>query len=90
MNAIIRSVIVACVIQVIAFVSLGSYIYTRNNQQAAYYAAMAERNAAAYTDDVALRYYNELQVERSDERAALHEYIDKRIDLKLRQALEEK
>jgi hypothetical protein len=90
MNAIIRCVIITCVIQLVAVVGLGGYLAIHNSREAAYLSALAQSNAAFYTDEVSQRYYNRLQKELSVERADLHEWVDKRIDLKLHQALKSK
>jgi phosphoenolpyruvate-protein kinase (PTS system EI component) len=90
MNAIIRCVIIACVLQIGAVVGLGGYLAIRNSNEAVYLSALAQSNAAYYTDATSLRYYNKLQQELSAERDDLHQWVDKRIDLKLYEALKAK
>ncbi|MCY1262216.1 hypothetical protein D9M68_42440 [compost metagenome] len=74
-------------LQIIAVCFMVGYVYHRSVGEAAYFAALAQSHSEVYTDAVALRHYNQIQQERSAEREDLQMYIDKRIDLKLSQAI---
>jgi hypothetical protein len=87
MNSIIRAIAVAAIVQVVALGLLISYLFVHTDNAAQTYMVMAERNSNAYTNELVHDQYNVLQVEQSRERAQLHEWVDKRIDLKLSEAL---
>lgn len=87
MNSIIRAIAVAAIVQVVALGLLISYLFVHTDNMAKTYALLAERNANSYTTELVHDQYNRLQVEQSRERAQLHDWVDKRIDLKLSEAL---
>lgn len=89
-GAIVKAVVAVTALQITAVFFMSGYAYQRNNQETAYFATLAQSHAEKYTDAVALRYYNQIQQERSAESEDLHQYIDNRIDLKLSQALPKK
>lgn len=90
MKGIIRAIALGAFFQVVIGAGLSIWLFNHNNDMALQYAAMSERNANAYTDEVVRDQYNRLQVERSQEREDLHTWVDRRIDLKLSQAKEDK
>lgn len=71
--------------QIVIATGLTFWLFDHSSDVATQYTKMAERNANAYTDEVLRLRYNQLQLERSQERESLHAWIDKRIDLKLSQ-----
>jgi hypothetical protein len=85
MNSTIKAVVVACCLQIVVTLSMSVYLFDRANSRSEFLATLAQANAASYTDNVSLRYYNQTQQERSAEREDLHEWVDKRIDLRLAQ-----
>ncbi|MFJ2429533.1 hypothetical protein [Pseudomonas sp. NPDC087804] len=85
MKAIIRAIALGTLVQLAVATGLTFWLFNHNNDMALQYAQMAERNANAYTDEALRLRYNQLQLERSQERESLHTWIDKRIDLKLSQ-----
>lgn len=87
MNSIIKAIIIASVVQVVALCFATGYVYRQLTYEAAYFAALARSQAEVHANDVVLRFYNQLQKERSAERDDLYIYIDKRVDLKIHQAL---
>ncbi|MCW1242946.1 hypothetical protein OC610_00870 [Pseudomonas sp. SAICEU22] len=89
MNSIVKAVIIASVVQIVALCFVIGFVYHRSTYEAAYFAVLAQSHAEAHADDVALRFYNQLQKERSAERDDLHIFIDKRIGLKIHQAFKQ-
>lgn len=87
MKGIIRAIALGASLQIAVGCCLTAWLFNHNIDMALQNVQMAERNANAYTDEVVRDQYNRLQIERSQEREDLHQYIDKRIDLKLSQAL---
>lgn len=85
MKGIIIAIGLGFLAQIVIAASLTFWLSNHNNEMAIQYAQMAERNANSYTDEALLLRYNQLQLERSQERESLHTWIDKRIDLKLSQ-----
>ncbi|WP_064120824.1 hypothetical protein [Pseudomonas fluorescens] len=85
MNKIIRTIALGFVVQIAVATGLTVWLFNHNNDMALQYSQLAERNANAYTDEALRLRYNQLQLERSQERESLHTWIDKRIDLKLSQ-----
>ena len=86
---VIRAIALAASIQVLILGFLIGYLFVHADNMAQNYALIAERNSNAYTNEVVHDQYNTLQRERESERDSLHTYIDKRIDLKIYQALRE-
>lgn len=86
MNKVITAIAVACVLQISATLGFTSYMINHTNDVARQYALLAERNANLHSDQTTLDMYNRIQIERSQERDDLHQYIDKRIDLKIFEA----
>ena len=85
MSSVIRAIVFSAIAQVVVFASLVGYLFVHADNMSQMYSAISERNANAYTDEVLRLRYNQLQLERSQERESLHTWIDKRIDLKLSQ-----
>jgi hypothetical protein len=85
MKRIILAISLGFLAQIVIATGLTFWLSDHNNDMALQYAQMAERNANAYTDEALRLRYNQLQLERSQERESLHTWIDKRIDLKLSQ-----
>lgn len=85
MKGIILAIGLGFLAQIVIATGLTFWLFNHNNDMALQYAQMSERNANAYTDEALRLRYNQLQLERSQERASLHAWIDKRIDLKLSQ-----
>lgn len=87
---VIRAIALAATIQVLILGSLIGYLFVHTDNMAQNYALIAERNSNAYTSEVVHDQYNTLQREREQERDSLHAYIDKRIDLRIHEALKTK
>ncbi|MEN5241434.1 MULTISPECIES: hypothetical protein [Pseudomonas] len=85
MKGIILAIALGFLVQIVIATGLTLWLFNHNSDMALQYAQMAERNANAYTDEALRLRYNQLQLERSQERESLHTWIDKRIDLKLSQ-----
>ncbi len=85
MKRIILAIGLGFLAQIVIATGLTFWLFNHNNDMALQYAQMAERNANAYTDEALRLRYNQLQLERSQERESLHAWIDKRIDLKISQ-----
>lgn len=79
MKSIIQTIIFACVLQIFAGGVFTTYMLDRAN--------VISRD---YTDNALRLQYNQLQVERSQEREDLHQWIDKRIELRLSQLPKER
>ncbi len=90
MNKIIRTIALGFVVQIAVATGLTFWLFNHDNDMALQYSQLAERNANAYTDEALRLRYNQLQLERSQERESLHAWIDKRIDLKLSQLPKER
>jgi membrane protein involved in colicin uptake len=90
MNSIIRAIAVAAIVQVVALGLLISYLFVHTDNMAKTYALLAERNANSYTTELVHDQYNRLQVERSQEREDMRRFVDRRIDLKISQAMKQK
>lgn len=88
MVTVIRAIVLAAIAQVAILSLLVGYLFIHSDTMSQMYAAMAERNSARYTDQVVHDQYNRLQIERSQEREDMRQFVDKRIDLKLSQAKE--
>lgn len=90
MVAVIRAIVLAAIAQVAILALLNGYLFVHADNMSQVHSAIAERNAAHYTDEVIRDQYNRLQVERSQEREDLHTWVDRRVDLKLSQIKEKK
>lgn len=88
MKGIIRAIALGAFFQVVIGAGLSIWLFNHNNDMALQYAQMAERNAAHYTDETVRDQYNAVQVQLSQEREDLHNWVDRRIDLKLSQIKE--
>lgn len=74
MRAIIQAIMFACVMQMVVGAVFTTYLFNHAS-------AVSEQ----YTDTALRLQYNQLQVERSQEREDLHTWIDNRISLRLSQ-----
>ena len=79
MVGIIRAIMLACVVQILAGGVFSTFMLDRAN--------IVSQN---YTDTALRLQYNQLQVERSQEREDLHTWIDRRIELRLSQLPKER
>lgn len=78
MKTIIRTIMFAAVLQILAGGVFTTYMLDR-----------ASIISQTYTDTALRNTYNQLQLERSQEREQIHDWVDRRIDLKLSQAIKE-
>lgn len=89
MRKLIRTIALGTLLQITVGAGLTAYLFDHANDVALQYAQMTERNARAhtntYTDEQVLQAYNRILRERSQEREDLHEWVDKRINLRLSQ-----
>lgn len=90
MVSVIRAIVLSAIAQVVLLATLISYLFVHTDGTAQAYALLTEQSAAHYTDEAVRDQYNLLQVERSQEREDIHAWVDKRIDLKISQAMKEK
>lgn len=79
MVGIIRAIMLACVVQILAGGVFSTFMLDRANIV-----------SQTYTDNALRLQYNVLQVERSQEREDLHTWIDRRIELRLSQLPKER
>lgn len=89
MNGIIKAIAIGALLQIAVGSFLTVYLFQHTNDAALRYSQLAEAQANSYTDEVTRAQYNQLQIERSQERDELHKWVDQRIDLKLQQAFKE-
>ncbi|WP_207265148.1 hypothetical protein [Pseudomonas sp. GW101-3H06] len=75
MQAVIQALVVSTMIQLIAMFAMSAYIFDKSTDQAS---------------RLVLQHRNEVQQQFADEREQMKLYVDKRIDLKLSQALPKK
>jgi hypothetical protein len=90
MNGIIKAIMLGVLLQITVGTGLTVYLFNHTSDMALQYAQMAERNANTYTDEVVRDQYNRLQIERSQEREDMRQFLDRRIDLKIDQAMKQK
>jgi hypothetical protein len=79
MRTIIKVVMFACLLQIIAVLSLSIYIYDRNSHEAKYLAAVAENNARLAAAELVLEHRTDVQVQFSLERQSMKEYVDQKV-----------
>ena len=89
MVTVIRAIVLAAIAQVAILALLIGYLFVHADNMSQVYSAIAERNAAHYTDEVVRAQYNAIQLQFQDERDSLHKFINKRVDLKISQAIKE-
>lgn len=89
MSNIIKAIMLGALLQIAVSTGLTVYLFNRTGDMVQQYALFAEQNANRYTDKISRDQYNQLQIERSQEREDLHVWIDRRIDLKIQKAMEE-
>jgi hypothetical protein len=87
MNGIIKAILLGALLQIEVGAGLTVYLFNHTSDMALQYAQMAERSANTYTDEVVRDQYNKLQLEQSQSREDMHAWVDRRIDLKVSQAL---
>lgn len=85
MVAVIRAIVLAAIAQVAILALLIGYLFVHADNMSQVYAAIAERNANTYTEQVVRNQYNRLQLEQSQSREDMHTWIDRRIELRLSQ-----
>ncbi|MFJ3006149.1 hypothetical protein [Pseudomonas fluorescens] len=87
MASVIKAIVLAALGQVAVLALLIGYMGIHTDNTAKAYAQLVERNAHFYTDESLRNQYNTLQIERRDEREDIRAWVDRRIDLKVSQAL---
>ena len=94
MLSIIKAIMLGALLQIAVGTGPTVYLFNHASDMALQYAQMAERNANAYTDiakhsvtKAVHDQYNRLQLEQSREREDMKNWVDRRIDLKVSQAL---
>lgn len=90
MVTVVRAIVLAAIAQVAILALLIGYLFVHADNMSQVYAAIAERNAAQYTDQLVHDQYNRLQLEQSQSREDMHTWVDRRIELKLSKAKEDK
>lgn len=86
MKSVIRAVVIACSLEIIATVGLFSYVYERSNHEAKFFAAVAESNARMAAAELVLHHRNEVQQQFADEREQMKLYVDKTVELRINQS----
>ncbi|QYY82139.1 hypothetical protein [Pseudomonas germanica] len=76
MKAIIQTIMLACVLQIFAGGVFTVYMLDRANVV-----------SQSYTDNALRLQYNQLQVQFSDERNGMKEYVEKIVDLRINQKM---
>jgi len=76
MKSIIQTIIFACVLQILAGGVFTTYMLDR--------ASVLSRD---YTDNALRLQYNQLQIQFSDERSGMKEYVEKIVDLRINQKM---
>jgi hypothetical protein len=76
MKAIIQTIMLACVLQIFAGGVFTVYMLDRANVV-----------SQSYTDNALRLQYNQLQVQFSDERSGMKEYVEKIVDLRINQKM---
>lgn len=89
MSNIIKAIMLGALLQIAVSTGLTVCLFNHASDTAQQYALLAEQNANRYTDKISGDQYNQLQIERSQEREDLHVWIDQRIDLKIHKAMKE-
>jgi hypothetical protein len=89
MNKIIRTIALGFVVQIAVATGLTFWLFNHSNDMALQYAQMAERNANAYTDEQVMLHNNQLQLQFQAERSSLQEFVERRVNLRISQALKE-
>jgi hypothetical protein len=74
MKAVIQTIMLACVLQILAGGVFTVYMLDR-----------ASVVSQSYTDNALRLQYNQLQQQFSNEREGMHDWVDKRINLRLSQ-----
>lgn len=87
MNSTIRAVVAACVMQMVASLSMSAYIYDRSNHEAKFFAAMAENNAKLAAASLVLVHRNDVQLQFALEREQMKAYVDRAVERKVSQAV---
>ena len=75
---VIRAIMLACILQMVVGAIFTTYLFNHAS-------AIAEQ----YTDTALRLQYNQLQVERRDEREDMRAWVDRRINLKIDKAMRE-
>ncbi|WP_095148046.1 hypothetical protein [Pseudomonas sp. Irchel s3a18] len=86
MNYIIKAVVAACIIQVVAMLTMSAYVYDRSSHEARFFAAIAENNARLSATALVLEHRTEVQQQFSQEREQMKEYVDRTVNRKLSQS----
>lgn len=77
MVSVIRAIVLAAIAQVMTLALLIGYLFVHTDNM-------------ANTTELVHDQYNRLQVERSQEREDMRQFVDRRIDLKISQAMKQK
>lgn len=85
----IKAIMLGALLQITVSTGLTVYLFNHTNDAALQYAQLAERNANQRTVELVQAEYNRTQILLSQEREDIHAWVDKRIDLKIHQAMKE-
>jgi hypothetical protein len=86
MNTVIKAVVVACTLEILATVGLFAYVYERSNHEARFFAAVAESNARMAAAELVQHHRSEVQQQFSEERDAMKLYVDRTVERKIIQS----
>ena len=89
MSSVIRAIVFSAIAQVAVLALLVGYLFVHADNMSQMYATIAERNANAHTDEQVMLHNNQLQLQFQAERQSLQEFVEKRVNLRISQALRE-
>ena len=87
MNSVIKAVVIACTLEILATVGLFAYVYERSNHEARFFAAVAESNARMAAAELVLYHRNDVQQQFADEREQMKLYVDKTVEREVSEAV---
>lgn len=87
MNSVIKAVVIACCLQMIATLGMSAYIYNLSSHEAKFFSDMAENNAKLAAAELVLVHRNDVQRQFSEEREHMKLYVDQTVDRKVSQAI---
>ena len=90
MTSVVRAIVLAAIAQVMILALLIGYLFVHTDNMARTYALSGERSAKSYTKELVHDQYNRLQLERSQEREDMRQFVERRISLRIDEAMKQK
>jgi len=84
---IVKAVVIACTLEIVATLGMSVYIYDRSNHEAKFFAAVAENNARLAAAELVLSHRNDVLVQFALERQSMESYVDRTVERKITQAI---